>query len=162
MVLRDPPPTIPMDPWPGVLSLPGWFVGDPTSLARDNITYTSDTLNRLLSVQAYGTNISWSTKTTEKKNYSLVSQSQTLSDLSGGRLDFVDLWLSPYHFPRLAWSMVFLGHSHSSCSIVLAIICRLLSWVHCVMTHIKTQSTTRALLAHHIYPAFMSQTRCFT
>ncbi len=27
----------PKDPWPGVLSLPGRFVGDPTSLARDNI-----------------------------------------------------------------------------------------------------------------------------
>ncbi len=25
------------DPWPRVLSLPGWFVGDPASLARDNI-----------------------------------------------------------------------------------------------------------------------------
>ena len=27
----------PMDPWPSVLSLPGRFVGDPASLARDNI-----------------------------------------------------------------------------------------------------------------------------
>ena len=27
----------PKDPWPRVLSLPGRFVGDPASLARDNI-----------------------------------------------------------------------------------------------------------------------------
>ncbi len=27
----------PKDPWPRVLSLPEWFVGDPASLARDNM-----------------------------------------------------------------------------------------------------------------------------
>ncbi len=27
----------PKDPWPHVLSLPGRFVGDPASLAHDNI-----------------------------------------------------------------------------------------------------------------------------
>ncbi len=38
-----PPVDGPKDPWPRVLSLPGRFVGDPASLARDNIyllTYT--------------------------------------------------------------------------------------------------------------------------
>ncbi len=32
-----PPVDGPKDPWPRVLSLPGWFVGDPASLARNNI-----------------------------------------------------------------------------------------------------------------------------
>ena len=32
-----PPVDGPKDPWPRVLSLPEWFVGDPVSLARDNI-----------------------------------------------------------------------------------------------------------------------------
>ncbi len=32
-----PPVDGPKDPWPRVLSLPGRFVGDPASLARDNI-----------------------------------------------------------------------------------------------------------------------------
>ncbi len=31
-----PPVDGPNDPWPRVLSLPGRFVGDPASLARDN------------------------------------------------------------------------------------------------------------------------------
>ena len=31
-----PPVDGPKDPWPRVLSLPGRFVGDPASLARDN------------------------------------------------------------------------------------------------------------------------------
>ncbi len=33
----DPPVDGPKDPWPRVLSLPGRFVEDPASLARDNI-----------------------------------------------------------------------------------------------------------------------------
>ncbi len=32
-----PPVDEPKDPWPSVLPLPGRFVGDPASLARDNI-----------------------------------------------------------------------------------------------------------------------------
>ncbi len=38
--MASPPVKGPKDPWPRVLSLPvaqGGFVGDPTSLARDNI-----------------------------------------------------------------------------------------------------------------------------
>ena len=34
----SPPVNRPKDPWPHVLSMPG-FVGDPTSLARDNNYY---------------------------------------------------------------------------------------------------------------------------
>ena len=36
-VLSGPPVDGPKDPWPRVLSLPGRFVWDPASLARDNI-----------------------------------------------------------------------------------------------------------------------------
>ena len=32
-----PPVDGPKDPWPRVLSLPEWFVGDPVSLARNTI-----------------------------------------------------------------------------------------------------------------------------
>ncbi len=35
--LSGPPVDGPKDPWPRVLSLPERFVGDPVSLARDNI-----------------------------------------------------------------------------------------------------------------------------
>ncbi len=35
--LSGPPVDGPKDPWPRVLSLPERFVGDPASLARDNI-----------------------------------------------------------------------------------------------------------------------------
>ncbi len=35
--MSDPPVDAPKDPWPRVLSLPERFVGDPASLARDNI-----------------------------------------------------------------------------------------------------------------------------
>ena len=40
LLLRSGPPVDgPKDPWPRVLSLPEWFVGDPASPARDNIFY---------------------------------------------------------------------------------------------------------------------------
>ena len=35
--LTGPPVDGPKDPWPHVLSLPGRFIGDPASLACDNI-----------------------------------------------------------------------------------------------------------------------------
>ena len=35
--MSGPPVDGPKDPWPPVLSLPGRFVGDPASLARNNI-----------------------------------------------------------------------------------------------------------------------------
>ncbi len=35
--MSGPPVDGPKDPWPRVLSLPERFVGDPASLARDNI-----------------------------------------------------------------------------------------------------------------------------
>ncbi len=37
LVRSGPPVDGPKDHWPRVLSLPGRFVGDPASLARDNI-----------------------------------------------------------------------------------------------------------------------------
>ncbi len=37
----------PKDPWPLVLSLPGRFVGDPASLARDNILAINPHMHRL-------------------------------------------------------------------------------------------------------------------
>ncbi len=37
LIVKGPPVDGPKDPWPRVLSLPGRFVGDPASLAHDNI-----------------------------------------------------------------------------------------------------------------------------
>ena len=37
-IVSFPPVDGPKDPWPRILSLPGWFVGDPASLACNNIS----------------------------------------------------------------------------------------------------------------------------
>ena len=43
-----PPVDGPKDPWPRVLSLPGRFIGDPASLACDNMYFTGITLHNIM------------------------------------------------------------------------------------------------------------------